>query len=72
MPKIKTHKASVKRFKRTKKGKFLQTKGGQDHFNARESSKKTMNKRKKESVSKNNIKALKKLIPYHKAKKYAR
>lgn len=72
MPKKKTHKATVKRFKKTKKGKFLQVKGGQDHFNARDSAKKTMNKRRRVSANKSNIKTIKKLIPYHKVKKYAR
>lgn len=37
MPKIKTHKATVKRFKITKNNKISQRKAGQDHYNARES-----------------------------------
>jgi large subunit ribosomal protein L35 len=36
MPKIKTHKATVKRFQITRTGKIQQRKAGQDHFNARE------------------------------------
>ena len=36
MGKIKTHKATAKRFRITRTGKILQRTGGQDHFNARE------------------------------------
>lgn len=36
MPKIKTHKATVKRFTITKKKKIKFRKPGQDHFNARD------------------------------------
>lgn len=48
MPKLKTHKATAKRFKvkRSKKGpKVLKRTDGQDHFNARESGKTKRNKR---------------------------
>ncbi len=45
MPKMKTHKATAKRFTITRKNKFLVRKAGQDHFNARESGKTTRNKR---------------------------
>jgi ribosomal protein L35 len=48
MPKIKTHKATAKRFriKRSKKGvKVLKRAEGQDHFNARENGKTRRNKR---------------------------
>lgn len=37
MPKLKSHKATTKRFKLTKTEKIKQRKAGQDHFNARES-----------------------------------
>ena len=36
MPKLKTHKATAKRFKRTKSGKIMKRTSGQNHFNARE------------------------------------
>jgi len=36
MPKIKTHKATAKRFAITKSKKIKHRKPGQDHFNARE------------------------------------
>lgn len=50
MPKIKTHKATAKRFqvkrsKRTKKITILKRAAGQDHFNARESGNTGRNKR---------------------------
>lgn len=45
MRKRKTHQATVKRVIRTKRGKLLRRQAGQDHFNARESSKVTTRKR---------------------------
>lgn len=51
MPKIKTHQVIAKRIKRTKSGKILIRRGGQDHFNARESGKKMRNKRKNKKIS---------------------
>lgn len=55
MPKIKTHKATVKRFKITKNNKIKQRKAGQDHFNARESGNVKRNKR-KDIVTHNGLK----------------
>ncbi|MFC1687902.1 50S ribosomal protein L35 [Patescibacteria group bacterium] len=52
MPKIKTHKATEKRFKKTKSGKLFRRKSGQDHFNARESGRITRRKRRDVEVSK--------------------
>jgi large subunit ribosomal protein L35 len=45
MPKLKTHKATAKRFKRTKSGKIVKRTSGQNHFNARESGKVGRNKK---------------------------
>lgn len=42
---MKTRKMMAKRVKITKNGKILKRKGGQDHFNTRESGKVTRNKR---------------------------
>ena len=42
---LKTHKGFAKRFKITKTGKILKRHASQDHFNARESSRKTRHKR---------------------------
>ena len=49
--KLKTHKATAKRFKITKTGKIIRRRGGQDHFNAREGGKKMRNKRRDEQVA---------------------
>lgn len=65
MPKIKTHKATAKRFSITKKKKIIKRKAGQDHFNARESGKTKRNKRKDVKVSKSDIKNIKLQIPYN-------
>ena len=45
MPKLKTHQATAKRFKRTKTGKILKRTAGQNRFNARESGKVGRNKK---------------------------
>lgn len=63
MPKLKTHQATAKRFIKTKKGKYLKRKCGQDHFNARESGKTTRNKRRDVCFTKVYHKALKAALP---------
>jgi len=65
MPKIKTHKATVKRFKKTGSGKIMKRKNGQDHFNSRESGKTTRHKRRDISMSETQVKTIKKLTPYN-------
>jgi large subunit ribosomal protein L35 len=62
MAKIKTHKATAKRFKITKGGKIKQRKAGQDHFNARESGKIKRNKRRDIDLHKSLRKTVKSLI----------
>jgi large subunit ribosomal protein L35 len=52
MPKMKTHKATAKRFKKTKTGKVMKLTCGQAHFNARESGNTRRNKRSKQVFSK--------------------
>lgn len=64
MPKIKTHKATAKRFIITKKKKIKQRKGGQDHFNAREPGKVTRRKRRNIDTHKSLKKTIKTLMPY--------
>ena len=64
MPKIKTHKATSKRFTITKRGKVKIRKGGQDHFNARESGKTVRNKRRDINLDKSLNKIVKTLTPY--------
>lgn len=64
MPKIKTHKATAKRISKTKSNKIMIRTGGQDHFNAKESGKVGINKRRKKQVSKSDAKNIHKLTPY--------
>lgn len=64
MPKLKTKKCIVKRFRITKKGKVLKRKSGQDHFNARESSRKTMGKRRDTALAKTHTRTVKRYLPY--------
>lgn len=45
MPKLKTHKATAKRYKVTKNGKIMKRTSGQNHFNARENGKTGRNKK---------------------------
>jgi len=45
MPKLKTHKATAKRYKVTKTGKIMKRTAGQNHFNARESGNTGRNKK---------------------------
>ena len=61
--KLKTHKTISKRITVTKSGKLLMRKGGQDHFNSRESGKVTRNKRRDISVPKVFARSLKQLMP---------
>lgn len=70
MPKLKTHKATVKRFKfsgakKRKAIKITRRKSGQDHFNARESGNTMRNKRRDIKADKTNLKTIKKLTPYN-------
>jgi len=65
MPKIKTHKATAKRFKITKKNKIIHRKAGQDHFNASESGRVTRSKRRDILVKDTETRVIKQLIPYN-------
>lgn len=65
MPKIKTHQATVKRFRRTAKDKLMQRKAGQDHFNARESGNVTRHKRLDIAATGTLTKTIKQLTPYN-------
>jgi large subunit ribosomal protein L35 len=65
MPKIKTHKATSKRFSITKTRKIKQRKAGQDHFNARESGKTGRNKKRDITAHKSLEKTIKVLMPYN-------
>lgn len=61
--KPKTHQATAKRFVKTKKGKYLKRKCGQDHFNAREPGKVTRNKRRDVCFTNVYHKALRTALP---------
>ena len=61
--KLKTHKTISKRLTVTKTGKLLMRKGGQDHFNSRESGKVTRNKRRDLTAPKVYVRSLKRLMP---------
>ena len=67
MAKIKTHKATAKRFqiKRSKKGiKILKRTDGQDHFNSRESGKTKRNKRSDNTMSDTMKKTILRAMPH--------
>jgi len=64
MPKIKTHKATAKRFTVTGTKKLRRRKAGQDHFNSRESGTITRKKRRDIGADKTNLKTIKQLTPY--------
>lgn len=59
--KMKTRKTIAKRIHVTKRGKLLIRKGGQDHFNSRESGKVTRNKRRDIHAPAVYVKTIKKL-----------
>ncbi len=61
MPKLKTHKSASKRIQITKSGKVKKRTAGQNHFNARESGKIKMNKRKDKSLSHSAVKLINKI-----------
>ena len=63
--KLKTHQASNKRFKLTRKGKFVKRKNGQGHFNSRDSGLVGVNKRRDIVIDKAVSKTLNALNPYH-------
>ncbi len=62
MPKLKTPQAIAKRFTVTKRGKVLHRKGGQDHFNARESGNTTRNKRRDVHLSETHARFVRKVL----------
>jgi len=63
MPKVKTHKGTAKRIRKTGSGKLMARSTGQDHFNSRESGKTRKNKRRDLNLGKTHNK-LTSLIPY--------
>lgn len=66
--KQKTHKSISKRIKVTKTGKIMKRKGGQDHFNSRDSGKNVRNKRRDNQLSGANRRLIKDMLPHHRMK----
>ncbi len=64
MPKVKTHKATAKRFRYTSGKRLMRRKAGQDHFNSREAGSTTMKKRRDLRTSGHFDKTIKRLTPY--------
>jgi large subunit ribosomal protein L35 len=65
LPKIKTHKATAKRFKYSSSGKLLRTKGGKSHLRRRKSKRvKRMFDEMHEVTARGDIKRVKRLAPY--------
>ena len=65
MTKMKTNKSILKRFKITGRKKLIKKAISQDHFNAKDSGKKTMKKRRPKSVSSVFEKTYKRFIVSH-------
>lgn len=63
MTKLKTRKSALKRIKITGQKKILHRRTGQDHFNAKESGRKTRHKRKTSKFSLVNEKIIKRILP---------
>ncbi|OQX90494.1 MAG: 50S ribosomal protein L35 [Candidatus Coatesbacteria bacterium 4484_99] len=63
MPKIKTRKSAVVRFKKTGTGKFMRRKPGGLHLKTKKSSTRKRNLRREVPVHKHNIKMVKRLLP---------
>ena len=61
---MKTHQATTKRFKITRRGKVLKRKSGQGHFNAREEGTVTMMKRRDVTQDPTIGRNIKKVLPY--------
>jgi len=65
LPKIKTHKATAKRFKYSKRGKLMRTKQGKSHLRRRKSKRvKRMLDEMHEVTTRGDIKRVQKLAPY--------
>ena len=64
MPKIKTHRATAKRFKVTGSGQFKRNKAFKSHILEKKSPKRKRNLRKAALASASDIKRVKKLLPY--------
>jgi large subunit ribosomal protein L35 len=64
MPKIKTKKGALKRFKRTGSGKLLRNRAFASHIMTKKSRKRKRNLRKSTVVDKTEVKKVARLLPY--------
>ncbi len=64
MPKMKTHRAAAKRFKKTASGRFKRGKAYKSHILTKKSSKRKRNLRKTGYVSTAQEKVIRRLLPY--------
>jgi large subunit ribosomal protein L35 len=63
MPKIKTNRAAAKRFKKTAKGKFIFAKSHGNHILTKKTTKRKRGLRKSQIIAKNDMRALRLLLP---------
>ncbi len=61
--KFKPRKSLTKRFRVTRRKKIISRSAGQDHFNARESGKVTVNKRRDRQLARANLRILRRHVP---------
>ena len=64
MPKMKTHRASAKRFRVTGSGLIIKNKAGRRHDLGKKTPKRKRNMRKADVVAKADAKVVRQLIPY--------
>ena len=64
MPKMKTHRASAKRFRVTGSGLIIKNKAGRRHDLGKKTPKRKRNMRKGDVVAKAGVKVVRTLIPY--------
>ena len=64
MPKLKTHKSSAKRFKRTGRGGFKHRAANRSHINTKMTTKRKRHLRGMDQISRQDMPALNRQIPY--------
>jgi len=64
MPKLKTNRGALKRFKATGRGKILRNKAYASHILTKKNSKRKRNLRESTLVDESNIRNVKRLVPY--------
>lgn len=64
MPKMKTKRAAAKRFKATGTGKLKRSKAYKSHILTKKSPKRKRNLRKSTITDQDNVKSMKKILPY--------